>query len=76
MSSLLGGHAREQQVSAVQEGEFGVKIPINLFSGGLPVMGLIGQSNLPNISRSNLSDFPLLQRSNFLIADILIHAVR
>lgn len=25
MFSLLGGHASEQQVSSVQEGEFGVK---------------------------------------------------
>lgn len=46
MFSLLGGHASQQQVSSVQEGESGVKCPIVSFSGCRPVSEQEGQSAL------------------------------
>lgn len=43
MFSLQGGHASKQQVSSVQEGEFGVKYPA---VGCRPVWEQDGQSAL------------------------------
>ena len=59
--SLLDGHASKQQVSSVQEGEFGVKCPVVPEQDGRQALTYTWSSDtLPNFPELFKNLFPIL----------------